>query len=789
LSALHPRYHTAQHAWLERELLPELCGLVALAAQHRVDISIDAEETDRLELSLRLFESLLALLPAIQREQVGIVVQAYNKRALSVLHWLREIAAHYGIRINVRLVKGAYWDAEIKRAQQRGLSGYPVFTDKHATDISYLACAEFLLAHRAEFFPQFATHNAVTIAALLNLAGDSEFELQRLQGMGDALHDGVRAQYPQLQYRIYAPIGEHRELLPYLVRRLLENGANTSFIHQLFDPAIAIGQLARHPLRALRESNQHRALPLPAELFQPERINSPGVDLYNERQREALFASVRTHAPRAKQHARPDAGAQAAINPATGECIGHWRETTIEQLHAAMLRARSAHKQWCNADVLARATIAECCAEKFIAHRAELVALIVAETGRTLDNALEEVREAVDFCRYYAASARALLAQPQALPATTGERNRLWLRSRGVFACISPWNFPLAIFTGQIVAALVTGNAVLAKPAEQATLTATRATQLMHAAGVPVDVLQLMPGRGETVGAALCALPDLNGVVFTGGLDTARAIHAQLARPDGALIPLIAETAGLNCLIADGTAQPQQLVQDVLRSAFDSAGQRCSALRVLLLPHSDADAIETLLIGAMQTLRIGDPADWSTDIGPLIDAEAQRSLRAHIERFAARGRVIFSCEHHMNVGFFVPPTLIRLHRLDELTREAFGPVLHILRYDPREIDAVIDAINALGYGLTCGIHSRSHARAHTIASRLAVGNVYINRDMIGAMVGAQPFGGCGLSGTGPKAGGPHYLRAFVTEQTITDNTTAIGGDAALLSANPDGAGI
>jgi RHH-type proline utilization regulon transcriptional repressor/proline dehydrogenase/delta 1-pyrroline-5-carboxylate dehydrogenase len=785
LSALHPRYCIRQHDLLKRELLPELCALVALAAQQQVEISIDAEEADRLELSLHVFAALLARLPATQRRHVGIVVQAYNKRALAVLNWLREIASHYDIRLQVRLVKGAYWDTEIKRAQQRGLPGYPVFTDKHATDINYLACAEFLFAHRAQFFPQFATHNAVTIAALLDLAGAAEFELQRLQGMGDALHECVHTQHPHLQYRIYAPIGEHRELLPYLVRRLLENGANTSFIHQLFDPAIATGQLAQHPLRAFSDSDQRDALPLPADLFQPERINSPGIDLYNGRQRDTLFAAVRAHFPRAESLAPPAANMQPAINPATGECIGHWRETAAGQVQTAMLHARTAQKLWRDTDVTVRAAIAERIGEQFIAHRAELVGLLVAETGRTLDNALEEVREAVDFCRYYAASARTLLARPQTLPATTGERNRLWLRPRGIFACISPWNFPLAIFTGQIVAALVTGNSVLAKPAEQATLTAMRATQLMHAAGVPPDVLQLLAGRGETVGAALCAQENLNGIVFTGGVDTAHAIRRQLAQCKGALIPLIAETAGLNCLIADGSAQPQQLVQDVLRSAFDSAGQRCSALRVLLLPDSDADAIETLLIGALQTLRIGDPADWSTDIGPLIDADAQRELNAHIEHFRGQGRVIFEGDQLAHAGFFVPPTLIRLQRLDELSREAFGPVLHILRYDPHELDAIIDAINASGYGLTCGIHSRNQTRAHAIASRLDVGNVYINRDMIGAAVGAQPFGGCGRSGTGPKAGGPNYLRAFVTEQTITDNTAAIGGDVMLMSSPPD----
>jgi len=785
LSALHPRYQTAQKELLQRELIPELIALCKLASAQKIDLTIDAEESDRLELSLELFAQLIAQLDATERENLGLVVQAYNQRALSTLQWLHDLAATYALRIKVRLVKGAYWDSEIKLAQQRGLSAYPVFTDKAATDLSYLACAQYLLQHPQQFYPQFATHNAASIAAILQMVtSNQDFEFQRLQGMGEALYDCVREQYPTLRCRIYAPIGDHRELLPYLVRRLLENGANTSFIHQLFDSNVPIETLSRHPLNADFSTAR---LTMPSDLFQPERGNSPGINWHLIEERELLFSEIRQYIEKQTViNVEPKTeNSVTVINPATLAKLGSWLPATSTQLNTAITTAKVAQRKWENETVDSRAKIIEVFADNLISERAALIALIVQETGKTLENAFDEIREAVDFCRYYATQARKIMATPTQLPGPVGEHNQLWLRPRGVFACISPWNFPLAIFVGQIAAALVTGNTVIAKPAEQSTLTACFATTLLHAAGVPAEVLHLVPGFGEIVGAELCAHPNIDGVVFTGGFDTARAIQRQLAargnqQNQAAIIPFIAETAGLNCLIADSSAQPQQLVLDVMRSAFDSAGQRCSALRVLYLPESCAENIEALLIGAMQTRHLGDPLDWSTDIGPVIDVTAQQLLLEHIELFRTRGQLLFQTQAP-KLGLFIPLTLIRLTRLNELTREAFGPILHIIRYSDNDVDTVVDEINQSGFGLTCGLHSRNLQRAQTLARRLRVGNCYINRDMIGAVVGVQPFGGNGKSGTGPKAGGPHYLHRFVMEQTITINTSAIGGDAHLLA--------
>ncbi len=784
LSALHPRYVTAQWPLLQRKLIPELCALCEFAAARNVALSIDAEEADRLELSLQLLASVLTQLPPNARQYVGVVVQAYNKRALGVLRYLHALAQQYSLRMNIRLVKGAYWDSEIKRAQQRGLNHYPVYTRKYATDLSYLACAQFLLQHPQQFYPQFATHNATTIAAIMQMAtAELDFELQRLHGMGAALYDCVRRQFPKLRCRIYAPIGEHRELLPYLVRRLLENGANTSFIHQLYDHDITAESLAQHPLNADSGSR----LPLPNALFAPERINSPGIDLHTQIERDHLFAEISTQRQALLTKATTTL-ANPVCNPANQQPIGSWNPAFSADIERAVAAAKTAQRDWEKSGVENRALMLERLAELLITQRAELIALMASETGKTLENSIEEIREAVDYCRYYATQARTLLHAALTLPGPTGEHNELQLRARGVFACISPWNFPLAIFCGQIVAALAAGNSVVAKPAEQSTLTALRAVELMHTAGIPRDVLQLLPGTGDDVGAKLCAHADIDGVVFTGGFGTAKLIQRQLADRDGAIIPFIAETAGLNCLIADSSAQPQQLALDVLRSAFDSAGQRCSALRVLFLPQpkvpqSSADAIETLLIGALQTIRLGDPLDWSTDIGPIIDRDAQQQLQLHVEKFRAQGRVLFQGDAPKTGSFFAP-TLIRLHALGELTEEAFGPILHIVHYDENAIETVIDDINAAGFGLTCGIHSRNLQRARDLALRLRVGNCYINRDLIGAVVGVQPFGGCGKSGTGPKAGGPNYLHRFLTEQTITINTAALGGDLQLLSRAP-----
>ncbi|HSB96835.1 MAG TPA: bifunctional proline dehydrogenase/L-glutamate gamma-semialdehyde dehydrogenase PutA, partial [Spongiibacteraceae bacterium] len=779
LSALHPRYEAQQWPRLQQELLPSLIALAEQASAAGVDLTIDAEEADRLELSLQLFAQLIAAVAPPVRARIGLVVQAYSKRAWPILHWLCELAMRHDTQIKVRLVKGAYWDTEIKRAQQRGLSSYPVFTSKAATDICYLACAHWLLDHPQQFFPQFATHNATTIAAILHRQPDAtRYELQRLQGMGADLYHIVRAQHPNLRCRIYAPVGEHRELLPYLVRRLLENGANTSFMHNLHDPAIAIDSLASHPLQL--EPPTFTALRNPAELW-PQRINSRGIYLQSEIQRQSFFSELDNYRDRLYGGSLSATTNTVAVhNPYNDGLVGHWRSTDLAQLNILAANAREQQTSWQLTPIDERVAAIEKYADSLQTQRAELVALMARETGKTIENGLDEIREAVDLCRYYSQQARDLLTAPRHLPGTTGEDNQLSFMARGTIACISPWNFPLAIFTGQIVAALLTGNTVLAKPAEQATLTAQFATQLLHSAGVPTTVVQLVLGTGETVGQALCAHPAIDGIVFTGSLTTARAIQIQIAHRNGATIPFIAETAGINAMIADSSAQPEQLVKDIIRSAFDSAGQRCSALRVLYLPENTAATIEQLLNGALTQLTLGDPLHWSTDIGPVIDRDAHAQLLDYLAEQKTRKRIVCSLEVPAE-GLFVPPTVVRLQRIDELQHETFGPILHILRYSNQKLETLVDDINALGYGLTCGIHSRNEQQALRLAKRLRVGNIYINRDIIGAVVESQPFGGMGKSGTGPKAGGQNYLHRFIVEKTITLNTSALGGDYRLLA--------
>jgi RHH-type proline utilization regulon transcriptional repressor/proline dehydrogenase/delta 1-pyrroline-5-carboxylate dehydrogenase len=780
LSALHPRYCAQQMPRLQKELLPALCELAEAAAAVNVHLTIDAEEADRLELSLQLFEQLLHRVSPRACAHLGVVVQAYGKRSRAILRWLQVLAHQHAVRLNIRLVKGAYWDTEIKRAQQRGLSSYPVFTSKAATDVSYLACARALLQQPDAFFPQFATHNAVTVAAILQMQPDTtRYEFQRLHGMGEALYQIVREDHPTLRTRVYAPVGEHRDLLPYLVRRLLENGANSSFIHQLHDSSIAIEQLATHPMQHAPTSTR---LPSPRDIWPEQRRNSPGIDWYSEYERETFLLALE-HARKTHYEVSKHSDHDTVIvrNPTNGKRIGSWQPTLPAELDAAVLTATRYQPKWHQTPIETRAEILEYYAELLIDNRAEMIALMARETGKTIENGMEEIRETIDFSRYYAQHARSLL-QPQARPAVTGESNTLLWEPRGVFACISPWNFPLSIFSGQIIAALAMGNTVLAKPAEQATLTAQFATQLLHQSGVPRDALQLVCGDGGSVGSALCAQTSLGGIVFTGGGDTARSIQRQLAQRDGAMIPFIAETAGINALIADSSAQPQQLVSDVIRSAFDSAGQRCSALRVLFLPESCADAIETLIFGAMQELKIGDPLDWNTDVGPIIDTEAKNNLQKYLAENSANIEFQTSAPATSETqGNFMPLTVLRIQQLSQLQREAFGPILHIIRYRDTETDAVIDEINSLGFGLTCGIHSRNPRKAQALAAKLRIGNIYINRDIIGAVVGAQPFGGRGKSGTGPKAGGPNYLQRFSSEKIITINTAALGGDHILMT--------
>jgi RHH-type proline utilization regulon transcriptional repressor/proline dehydrogenase/delta 1-pyrroline-5-carboxylate dehydrogenase len=780
LSALHPRYEVAQERRVFGELAPRLEALAERAAGAGIPVTLDAEEADRLELSLDLFER-LARHPALAGwDGLGLAVQAYQRRAIHVCDWLDPLARDAGRRLMVRLVKGAYWDTEIKLAQVLGLDDYPVFTRKQATDVSYIACVQRLLAAGPRIFPQFATHNAHSVATVLECAGGRcDLEFQKLQGMGDALYDALVPE-TGVACRVYAPVGGHRDLLAYLVRRLLENGANSSFVHQVGDPDTPLERLVADPIAALPEPyTPHPRVPRPRCLL-PDRRNSRGVDLAD---RAVLVRLTdRIAADRAAAVAPP--AARAAAEPADRRrIVGAVREADAATLDAAVRTAHAAWRDWDLTPADARASALERAAEGIEAATDELVSLCVREAGKTLADAVAEVREAADFCRYYAARGRADFGAPVGLPGPTGESNALALAGRGVFACISPWNFPLAIFTGQVAAALMAGNAVVAKPAEQTPLVAARAVGLLHEAGIPRAALQLACGTGEAVGAPLVRHPLVAGAVFTGSYETARAINAALAARDGPIVPFIAETGGLNAFVADSSALPEQVVADVLASAFQSAGQRCSSARVLLLQEDAADRILEMLAGAMAELTVGDPASPETDVGPVIDADARAALEAHIAKLRARGRpiAVVPLPEGARHGSFVTPVAFEIALADLPEREVFGPVLHVARYPADGLERALDAIAATGYGLTLGIHSRIERFVERVRAQLRVGNTYVNRNMIGAVVGVQPFGGEGLSGTGPKAGGPHYLPRFAVERTLTVNTAAAGGNAALLA--------
>ncbi len=723
---------------------------------------------------------------------LGLAVQAYQKRALRVLDWLAALARQESRMVPVRLVKGAYWDSEIKRAQELGLDGYPVFTRKCNTDVSYLACAKALLTQHDSLYPQFATHNAHTVAWLLEVGAGRPFELQRLHGMGEELY-GELLERPAFAHRcrVYAPVGSHEHLLPYLVRRLLENGANTSFVNRLVQAEAAVDELVADPVeiaRGLSSAAQHPRIPLPRNLFAPERQNSRGTNLASSRELEGLAAALgATEAGSWRARPRIEGedvrGAEHECrDPADSRRVAGVAEFADAATARRALDAASAFApRWNEAPAVQRAALLERAAALVEADGAELVARCVAETGKTVPDSLAEVREAVDLLRYYAAECKRLLAAPARLPGPTGERNELELIGRGVFFCVSPWNFPLAIFTGQVAAALAAGNTVIAKPAEQGTLVAARAVALLEKAGVPPGALQFLPGDGRALGEAMLGDARVAGVAFTGSVETARAINSALAARDGALATLIAETGGVNAMIVDSSALPEQVVRDAAASAFNSAGQRCSALRLLCLPENTADEILRMLCGAIDELVVGDPQFLATDVGPVIDADAHRSLTRYIaehERSVLHAYELGAAHSH---GLFVPPTIIELPRPAALRREVFGPVLHVVRYEPAELDALVDEINGLGYGLTLGVHTRIDSTAKAIARRARIGNVYVNRNMIGAVVGVQPFGGMGLSGTGPKAGGPHYLPRFAAERTVTTNTAAVGGNATLLS--------
>lgn len=759
LSALHPRFEAISRERVMRELVPLLLDLAQRAKAHDLNFTVDAEEADRLELSLDVIAATLADASLSGWDGFGLAIQAYQKRASAVIDYVDALARAHERKLMVRLVKGAYWDTEIKRAQERGLDGYPVFRRKAMTDLNYIACASKLLALRPRIFPQFATHNALTVATVLELAQVSDgFEFQRLHGMGEALYEQLAKDHADIAYRTYAPVGSHRDLLAYLVRRLLENGANSSFVAQAADYRVPVSALLQRPADAIERPQQavHPRIPLPRDLFAPERRNSRGVEFGERAALDQLLADVRAEAIDLKPI--PDA--------------------TPDRANAAVTATRAGFVAWSRTPAAARAAALEQAAHLLESRRAHFIALLQAEGGKTLDDALSELREAADFCRYYAAQGRKLFGVDAAMPGPTGESNALAMRGRGVFVAISPWNFPLAIFLGQVTAALMAGNSVVAKPAEQTPRIAREAVALLHEAGIPKSALHLVTGDGR-IGAVLTAHADIAGIVFTGSTEVARSINRALAAKDGPIVPLIAETGGINAMIADATALPEQVADDVVTSAFRSAGQRCSALRLLFVQEDVADRMIEMIAGAARELRIGDPSDVATHVGPVIDREAKQRLDAHIARMKGEARLHFA--GHAPEGCFVAPHIFELKEASQLTEEVFGPILHVVRYRAENLERVLQAIERTGYGLTLGVHSRIDDTIEAIIDRVQVGNIYVNRNMIGAVVGVQPFGGNGLSGTGPKAGGPHYLARFATEQTVTINTAAAGGNAALLA--------
>ena len=795
LSALYPRYEHAKRERVLGELVPGVLELAQLAKSYGIGCTVDAEEADRLELSLDIIEAVFSDASLAGWDGFGVVVQAYQKRTPYTIDFLADMARRNGRRLQVRLVKGAYWDAEIKRAQIEGYPGYPVFTRKQNTDVSYLACARRLFTHADAIYPMFATHNAHTIAAVRVIARGGVYEHQKLHGMGDDLYaEVVPADRLGLPCRVYAPVGSHEDLLPYLVRRLLENGANSSFVNRITDERVAIADLVRDPVEMVSafDSIPHPKIPLPVNLLRSQnhdRNNSMGINLANDNALRALAeqldAAIKPwQAAPLVPGASPGGATLPVNNPADSrEIVGHWQAADSATVQKALANAVAAQPAWNRTPAASRAAILEHAADQLESRMAEFMALCVKEAGKSLPDGVAEVREAVDFLRYYARQAREQFGHAEKLPSPTGESNELQLHGRGVFVCISPWNFPLAIFLGQVSAALAAGNSVIAKPAEQTNLIGYYAVKLLHDAGVPADVLQFVPGDGATVGAALTADPRVAGVAFTGSTDTARAINRAMASRDAAIGVLIAETGGQNAFIADSSALPEQLVKDAIGSAFTSAGQRCSAARVLFVQDDIADKVMTMLAGAMAELKVGDPGLLSTDVGPVIDADALKILQDHAERMDREARLIAAAPLPTEAahGCFFAPRAYELKDLAQLQREIFGPVLHVIRWKGDQLDAVIEQINATGYGLTLGVHSRIDETVERITNGVHVGNVYVNRNQIGAVVGVQPFGGQGLSGTGPKAGGPHYLLRFATEKTVTVNTTAAGGNASLLT--------
>jgi RHH-type transcriptional regulator, proline utilization regulon repressor / proline dehydrogenase / delta 1-pyrroline-5-carboxylate dehydrogenase len=810
LSALESRYSLLQHERVMQRLVPLLTTLVRRAATLGIQLTIDAEEADRLDLSLDVIEALAKDPATRQWSGLGLAVQAYGKRALDVIDWVAATARTYGRRMTVRLVKGAYWDTEIKRAQERGLDGYPVYTRKVTTDVSYLACVGRLFSHADVIYSQFATHNAHSIASVLELApAGADYEFQRLHGMGRLLYAEAARQIKEFpRVRIYAPVGEHKDLLAYLVRRLLENGANTSFVNRFMDEEVPVAEIVRDPISEIErlESYAHTRLPLPHALYS-DRRNSRGIDLGNPPDVEALREEISARGPgkHATAIAASATAAAVAATPVAGpiingvllpgtthpvtnpsdrrDVVGSTRDANAAEISMAFDAAAAAYPAWNLRGGESRAGCLERASDLLESARAEFHELLVREAGKTISDAIAEVREAVDFCRYYALQARRQFGVPQRMEGPTGESNELSLHGRGVFACISPWNFPLAIFAGQVTAALAAGNTVVAKPAEPTPLIAARFVRLLHEAGVPPQAVHLVPAPGRVFGEIAFAQDALAGVAMTGSTATALTINRTLAARGGAIVPLIAETGGLNAMIVDSTALPEQVVDDVVSSAFMSAGQRCSALRLLFLQDDIADQVLEMIAGAMDELVIGDPTDLRTDLGPVITAAAAEGLAQHAARMRKEARIVKVCslgESHAHGSFFAPH-LIELKNASQLAREEFGPILHVVRYRAADILDVLKSIRDSHFGLTLGVQTRLESFWRQVFEQTAIGNTYVNRNMIGAVVGVQPFGGTGLSGTGPKAGGPHYLARFANERTLTVNTTATGGNAALLN--------
>jgi len=795
LSAMHPRFERAHRRRVLGDLTPRLVELCVASRDAGIALTLDTEESERLELTLELLEAVCRDPRLAEWSGFGIAIQTYQKRAPAVLRYVIQLARDTRRVLHVRLVKGAYWDSEIKRAQERGLPGYPVFTRKPNTDVAYLACARLVLEQGPELYPQFATHNAHTVAAIWHLAtrNKREFEFQRLHGMGEELYAAVtRGDGLGVPCRVYAPVGEHEDLLPYLVRRLLENGSNTSFVNRIVNENEPIDTIIADPVSVVDGWAQtaHPRIPLPVDIYQPERRNSLGLHLADGSVLGVL-AERMERVSRRPWLACPvvsgrdlDGPSEPIRNPAnSAEIVGTVRTATSEQVDEAVTAAHRVQPDWDGAGAGRRADVLERAAGLFEANLHEFVAMCVREAGKTVPDSIAEVREAVDFLRYYAARTREDFGAPIRLPGPTGESNEISLHGRGVFACISPWNFPLAIFTGQVAAALAAGNTVVAKPAEQTPLVAAQAVRLLHEAGIPADALHFLPGDGAIVGARLVADPRVAGVAFTGSTETAQLIHRTLAAREGAIPVLIAETGGQNAMIVDSSALPEQVVLDACHSAFNSAGQRCSALRVLCVQEDIAPKMTRLLAGYMNEMVVGDPALLETDVGPAIDAQARDMLETHAREIVRGAPWSHRCTlgPETKRGTFVAPLAVRIPSLDVLEREVFGPILHVLTYRARDLERLVDAINATGYGLTFGIHSRIDSTVRRVAARVSAGNVYVNRNIIGAIVGTQPFGGCGLSGTGPKAGGPRYLHRFAHERTLTINTSAVGGNASLLA--------